>query len=127
MTIAPVFEKWRLQPGPRRFLKLVLQLPAVLTTLARCPGCRSNVALLIIQFEALPEVVVSATLSQFAQSLSVETAFTVLGVARQLKAAGKDVEYQVYDHEGHGWKLVSTIIDDAKRSDAFLVRTVLDR
>jgi aspartate aminotransferase len=34
---------------------------------------------------------VSATLSQFAQSLSVETAFTVLGVARQLKAAGKDV------------------------------------
>jgi aspartate aminotransferase len=34
---------------------------------------------------------VSATLSQFAKSLSVETAFTVLGVARQLKAAGKDV------------------------------------
>ena len=29
-----------------------------------------------------------ATLSQFAQSLSVETAFTVLGVAKQLKAAG---------------------------------------
>ena len=34
---------------------------------------------------------VSATLSQFAQSLSVETAFTVLAVAKQLKAAGKDV------------------------------------
>ena len=33
----------------------------------------------------------SATLSQFAQSLSVETAFTVLAVAKQLKAAGKDV------------------------------------
>ncbi|MFQ5734171.1 MAG: pyridoxal phosphate-dependent aminotransferase [Planctomycetaceae bacterium] len=33
----------------------------------------------------------SATLSRFAQSLSVETAFTVLAVARSLKAAGKDV------------------------------------
>ena len=33
----------------------------------------------------------SATLSQFAQSLSVETAFTVLAVAKALKAAGKDV------------------------------------
>jgi aspartate aminotransferase len=34
---------------------------------------------------------VSAQLSDFAQSLSVETAFTVLAVAKQLKAAGKDV------------------------------------
>jgi len=34
---------------------------------------------------------VAATLSQFAQTLSVETAFTVLAVAKQLKAAGKDV------------------------------------
>lgn len=33
----------------------------------------------------------TATLSRFAQSLSVETAFTVLAVAKQLKAAGKDV------------------------------------
>ena len=33
----------------------------------------------------------AATLSQFARSLTVETAFTVLAVARQLKAAGKDV------------------------------------
>ena len=31
------------------------------------------------------------TLSQFAQNLNVETAFTVLAVAKQLKAAGKDV------------------------------------
>jgi dipeptidyl aminopeptidase/acylaminoacyl peptidase len=43
-----------------------------------------------------------------------------------LEAAGKDVEYKVYDHEGHGWKLNSTIIDDAKRSEAFLKRAVLD-
>jgi aspartate aminotransferase len=34
---------------------------------------------------------VSAQLSQFARSLSVETAFTVLALARALKAAGKDV------------------------------------
>ena len=33
----------------------------------------------------------SATLSQFARSLTVETAFTVLAVAKSLKAAGKDV------------------------------------
>jgi aspartate aminotransferase len=34
---------------------------------------------------------VPVTLSQFAQSLTVETAFTVLAVAKSLKAAGKDV------------------------------------
>jgi len=34
---------------------------------------------------------VSAQLSDFARSLTVETAFTVLGMARALKAAGKDV------------------------------------
>jgi aspartate aminotransferase len=34
---------------------------------------------------------VSAQLSNFARSLSVETAFTVLAIARSLKAAGKDV------------------------------------
>ena len=33
----------------------------------------------------------SAQLSNFARSLSVETAFTVLALARSLKAAGKDV------------------------------------
>jgi len=34
---------------------------------------------------------VSATLSRFARSLTVETAFTVLAVAKSLKGAGKDV------------------------------------
>ena len=33
----------------------------------------------------------SVTLSQFARNLNVETAFTVLAVAKQLKAKGKDV------------------------------------
>ena len=33
----------------------------------------------------------SAQLSEFARSLNVETAFTVLAIAKKLKAAGKDV------------------------------------
>ena len=33
----------------------------------------------------------AVALSQFAQTLSVETAFTVLAVAKQLQATGKDV------------------------------------
>lgn len=44
-----------------------------------------------------------------------------------LKAAGKDVEYHTYPGEGHGWRKVSTIRDDAWKSDAFLTRAVLDR
>ena len=43
-----------------------------------------------------------------------------------LEKAGKDVEYKVYDGEGHGWKMISTIIDDANRSEAFLLRAVMD-
>jgi dipeptidyl aminopeptidase/acylaminoacyl peptidase len=48
-------------------------------------------------------------------------------MAAALEKAGKHVEYEVYPDEGHGWKHVSTIIDDARRSDDFLVRTVLNR
>jgi len=44
-----------------------------------------------------------------------------------LRAAGKDVEYHTYPGEGHGWRKVSTIIDDAERVDDFLVRKVLNR
>src|SRR5207302_3787301 len=40
----------------------------------------------------------AATLSQFAQGLTAETAFDVLAVARRLKAQGKDViELQIGD------------------------------
>jgi dipeptidyl aminopeptidase/acylaminoacyl peptidase len=48
-------------------------------------------------------------------------------MAAALEKAGKYVEYQTYADEGHGWKHVSTIIDDAKRSDDFLTRMVLNR
>jgi aspartate aminotransferase len=41
--------------------------------------------------ESVEGAPVSAQLSHFARSLSVETAFTVLAMARSLKAAGKDV------------------------------------
>jgi len=44
-----------------------------------------------------------------------------------LRKAGKDVEYHTYPSEGHGWRKVSTMIDDAHRTDDFLVRKVLNR
>lgn len=43
-----------------------------------------------------------------------------------LRKAGKDVEYQVYEGEGHGFRKVSSIVDDARRSADFLARKVLD-
>lgn len=44
-----------------------------------------------------------------------------------LRKAGKDVEYTTYPGEGHGWRKVSTLIDDAHRVDDFLIRKVLNR
>jgi len=44
-----------------------------------------------------------------------------------LRKAGKDVEYHTYPGEGHGWKRISSHIDDARRTDDFLVRKVLNR
>jgi len=49
------------------------------------------------------------------------------GMVAALRRSGKDVEYHTYPGEGHGWKRVSTIVDDAKRIDDFLVRKVLNR
>ncbi len=43
-----------------------------------------------------------------------------------LENAGKDVEYKVYEGEGHGFKKISSVVDDAKRSQAFLLRAVMD-
>ncbi|TWW08476.1 hypothetical protein E3A20_23940 [Planctomyces bekefii] len=45
----------------------------------------------------------SVQLSEFAKSLNVETAFTVLAAAKKLKAAGKDV----VELERSTWKLPS--------------------
>lgn len=49
------------------------------------------------------------------------------GMVEALRKSGKDVEYHTYPGEGHGWKQMSTIIDDAKRIDDFLLRKVLNR
>lgn len=49
------------------------------------------------------------------------------GMVEALRRAGKDVEYHTYPGEGHGWKRVATIIDDAHRIDDFLTRKVLNR
>ncbi len=43
-----------------------------------------------------------------------------------LEKAGKQVEYTVYEGEGHGWKKISSIVDDARQSDDFLNRMVLN-
>lgn len=44
-----------------------------------------------------------------------------------LKAAGKQVEYQTYAGEGHGWRQVATIRDYITRMENFLTRNVLER
>jgi dipeptidyl aminopeptidase/acylaminoacyl peptidase len=49
------------------------------------------------------------------------------GMVEALRKIDKEVEYHTYPGEGHGWKRVSTMIDDAKRIDDFLVRKVLNR
>ena len=49
------------------------------------------------------------------------------GMVEAFRRAGKDVEYHTYPGEGHGWRKVATLIDDADRVDDFLVRKVLNR
>ncbi len=44
-----------------------------------------------------------------------------------LKKAGKQVEYQTYAGEGHGWRQVATIRDYITRMEKFLSRNVLER
>lgn len=48
-------------------------------------------------------------------------------MVRALEKAGKTVEYQVYEGEGHGWRKVVTICDYIDRMETFLTRYVLDR
>ncbi|MCH7565937.1 MAG: hypothetical protein IH968_19185 [Gemmatimonadetes bacterium] len=51
-------------------------------------------------------------LSDFARTLSTETAFTVLAAAKQLQAAGKDVvELEI----GDGWRLGFAVSSPALR------------
>jgi dipeptidyl aminopeptidase/acylaminoacyl peptidase len=44
-----------------------------------------------------------------------------------LRAAGSTVEHHVYEGEGHGFSLASTVVDSFERIEAFLTRWVLHR
>jgi dipeptidyl aminopeptidase/acylaminoacyl peptidase len=44
-----------------------------------------------------------------------------------MQRAGRTVEYQVYEGEGHGWRNVATIEDELRRTESFLRKWVLDR
>jgi dipeptidyl aminopeptidase/acylaminoacyl peptidase len=43
-----------------------------------------------------------------------------------MRAAGRDVTFHLYDGEGHGWRMQSTIVDELERTEAFLRRHVLE-
>jgi dipeptidyl aminopeptidase/acylaminoacyl peptidase len=46
-------------------------------------------------------------------------------LVQRLKAAGRTVEFHVYEGEGHGWRQPATRIDELERVEAFLNRYVL--
>ncbi|MBI2170268.1 MAG: S9 family peptidase [Actinobacteria bacterium] len=48
-------------------------------------------------------------------------------LVEELTRNGVDVEYQVYEGEGHGWSSPDTIQDELTRTEAFLARHVLRR
>jgi dipeptidyl aminopeptidase/acylaminoacyl peptidase len=48
-------------------------------------------------------------------------------IADRLRSLGRDVEFHLYDGEGHGWGRPETVIDELERIDAFLTRHVLQR
>jgi dipeptidyl aminopeptidase/acylaminoacyl peptidase len=43
-----------------------------------------------------------------------------------MRSAGRTVEYQLYEGEGHGWRRLETIADDLQRTEAFLRKHVLE-
>ena len=46
-------------------------------------------------------------------------------IADRLRAQGREVELHVYDGEGHGWGRPETMVDELRRTEAFLRRHVL--
>jgi dipeptidyl aminopeptidase/acylaminoacyl peptidase len=46
-------------------------------------------------------------------------------IYKKLQSRGVDVEMKVYDGEGHGWRRLSTLLDELERVDKFLRRHVL--
>jgi dipeptidyl aminopeptidase/acylaminoacyl peptidase len=45
-------------------------------------------------------------------------------IADRLRAQGREVELHVYDGEGHGWGRPETVVDELRRTEAFLRRHV---
>jgi dipeptidyl aminopeptidase/acylaminoacyl peptidase len=46
-------------------------------------------------------------------------------IYKKLQARGVEVELKVYEGEGHGWRQLSTLLDELDRVDRFLRRQVL--
>src|SRR5262249_5064201 len=44
-----------------------------------------------------------------------------------VRRAGGEVEYQVYDGEGHGFRRLGNVIDEYERTERFLTKWVLQR
>jgi dipeptidyl aminopeptidase/acylaminoacyl peptidase len=44
-----------------------------------------------------------------------------------MRAAGRTVEYQLYEGEGHGWRMAGTVADELQRTESFLRTWVLER
>ncbi len=42
-----------------------------------------------------------------------------------MRSAGSEVEYQIYDGEGHGFRKLANVIDEYQRTEAFLTKHVL--
>jgi dipeptidyl aminopeptidase/acylaminoacyl peptidase len=48
-------------------------------------------------------------------------------LVERARRAGAEVEYHVYDGEGHGFRRIETIVDELARTEAFLSKWVLHR
>jgi dipeptidyl aminopeptidase/acylaminoacyl peptidase len=46
-------------------------------------------------------------------------------IAERLRTKGGEVELHLYDGEGHGWGRPETVVDELRRTEAFLRRHVL--
>jgi dipeptidyl aminopeptidase/acylaminoacyl peptidase len=46
-------------------------------------------------------------------------------IYKKLQSRGVEVELQVYEGEGHGWRQLNTVLDELDRVDTFLRRHVL--
>jgi dipeptidyl aminopeptidase/acylaminoacyl peptidase len=72
-----------------------------------------------------PDIAVPLLVLQGADDKVVPPAQAELLVSA-MRNAGRTVEYQLYEGEGHGWRRLDTIVDDLRRTEAFLRKHVLE-